>query len=143
MQPSLLIADGDAELCDLYRRFLAERGYEVETSSDGLDCLRKLRQLTPAAFVLDLTLHWGGGDGVLAWLREENPTHRIPVIVTATAGCPEDLAEFIEPPVVRFLPKPFALTALLESVRSAIAMNGQREPSNPHRVPVYSELFIG
>ena len=67
--------------------------------------------------------------------------HGIPVIVTATAGCPEDLAEFIEPPVVRFLPKPFALTALLASVHSAIATNLQREQSNPNRV--YSELFFG
>ena len=141
MKQTLLIADGDAELCDLYQRFLAERGYQVETSSDGLDCLRKLRQRTPAVLILDLELHWGGGDGVLAWLREENPMHGIPVIVTATAGCPEDLAEFIEPPVVRFLPKPFALTALLASVHSAIATNLQREQSNPNRV--YSELFFG
>jgi DNA-binding response OmpR family regulator len=141
MIQTLLIADGDAELCDLYRRFLAERGYEVETSSDGLDCLRKLRQLTPAAFVLDLELHWGGGDGVLAWLREENLTHGIPVILTTTAGCPHDLADFSEPPVVECLPKPFALAALLESVRSAVATKAQGERSNPNRV--YSELFFG
>ena len=56
MKQTLLIADGDAELCDLYRRFLAERGYEVGSSSNGLDCLRKLRQVTPAALVLDLEL---------------------------------------------------------------------------------------
>jgi hypothetical protein len=43
----------------------------VETASDGLDCLKKLRRATPAALVLDLKLHWGGGDGVLAWLRED------------------------------------------------------------------------
>ena len=39
MKQRLLIADRDAELCELYRRFLTERGYEVETSTDGLDCL--------------------------------------------------------------------------------------------------------
>jgi two-component system phosphate regulon response regulator OmpR len=143
MKQTLLIADGDAELCDLYRRFLTERGYEVETSLDGLDCLRKLRQVTPVALVLDPELRWGGGDGVLAWLREESPTHGIPVILAATAGYPRDFAEFIEPPVVDYLPKPFALTALLESVRSAVARRGRREPSKLDRVPRYSELFIG
>ena len=76
MKQALLIADRDAELCDVYRRFLTDRGYEVETSSDGLDCLRKLRQVTPAVLVLDLELLWGGGDGVLAWLREESLSAR-------------------------------------------------------------------
>jgi DNA-binding response OmpR family regulator len=103
--------------------------------------LRKLRQRTPAAFVLDLELHWGGGDGVLAWLREESLMHGIPVIVTATAGFPQNVADAIEPPVVDYLAKPFTLTALLERVRSAAARNAQGEPSNPHRV--YSELFVG
>ena len=56
MRQSLLIADADVELCDLYGRFLTELGYEVATSSDGLDCLQKLRQVTPAALVLDLDL---------------------------------------------------------------------------------------
>jgi DNA-binding NtrC family response regulator len=143
MKQTLLIADGDAELCDLYQRFLTDRGYEVETSSDGLDCLRMLHQMTPAALVLDRELLWGGGDGVLAWLREESPTHGIPVILTATAGYPQEFTEFIEPPVADYLPKPFALTALLESVRSAVAKKGRSEPSNLHRIPVYSELFIG
>jgi DNA-binding NtrC family response regulator len=116
---TLLIADGDAELCDLYRQFLTKHGYEVETSSNGLDCLRKLREVMPAVLVLDLQLRWGGGDGILAWLREENPAPRIPVILTAMAGYPQAFASVIEPPVVAYLPKPFALTALLEKVRSA------------------------
>jgi len=136
MKQTLLIADDDAELCDVFGGFLRDRGYEVETSSDGLDCLRKLRQVTPAALVLDLELRWGGGDGVLAWLREESPAHGVPIILTATAGYPQDFAGFIEPPVVAFLPKPFALTALLASVRSAVARRGRTEP-------LHSELFIG
>ena len=138
---SLLIADGDAVLCEFYRQFLTKRGYDVETSSDGLDCLRKLRQVTPAAIVLDLELRWGGGDGILAWLREESPAHGIPVILTATAGYPQAFASFIEPPVVDYLPKPFALTALLEKVRSAFAIKIPREPSYRHRVS--PEFFIG
>ena len=39
MKQTLLIADGDAELCDLYRQFLTVRGYDVETFLDALGCL--------------------------------------------------------------------------------------------------------
>jgi hypothetical protein len=48
MKPSVLIADSDAELCEFYRHFLGEQGYEVAIAADGLDCLEKLRRLRPA-----------------------------------------------------------------------------------------------
>jgi DNA-binding response OmpR family regulator len=121
MKPTLLLAEGDAELCDVYRRFLTEHDYEVETAPDGLGCLEKLRRVMPAVLVLDRGLRWGGGDGVLAWLREQGVTSRVRVVLTATTGCPQDSAIFSEPPVVDHLLKPFALTTLLRSVRAAAA----------------------
>ena len=121
MKPSLLIADGDAELCDLQQRFLSAQGFQVATASDGLDCLEKLRQLSPAVLVLDQELRWGGGVGVLAWLREESAETGVVVVLTATAGALPDPAEDLETPVVRFLPKPFVPAVLLESVRAALA----------------------
>ena len=142
MKQTLLIAESDAELRDIYRRFFSDRGYSVETTSDGLDCLKKLCQASPAVLVLDRELRWGGADGVLAWLREEAVMTELPVVLTATAACP-DVAEDHEPPVVKFLAKPFTLAALLDSVRTAVAENGGEEPIiNRHHVSAYSELFI-
>jgi DNA-binding response OmpR family regulator len=120
MSPTLLVADGDAELCDLYRMFLTESGYTVETAVDGLDCLAKLRSVTPAVLVLDRDLRWGGGDGVLARLREAYEGLDVPVIFT-TAGDRRTGPGDVAPPVVRVLTKPFAMATLLESVREAIA----------------------
>ena len=141
MKKRLLIADHDAVLCEVFRRFLTERGYEVETSTDGLDCLAKLRQVTPAVLLLDLELLWGGGDGVLAWLREERLAPRIPVLLAANAAAPPDLTELEGPPVVDVLFKPFSLAALLESVRSAVASKEGRKPSNLDRVPGYPRFL--
>ena len=143
MKPTLLIADGDAELCDLYQRYITGRGYEVETASDGLECVAKLRQATPAAMLLDLELRWGGGDGVLAWLREDRAAPQVPVILMATTGCSLDVAKVIKPPVVQVLPKPFTLTALLMSVRSAVARNARAQPFYGDRASVRLELFVG
>jgi CheY-like chemotaxis protein len=115
----VLIADDDGELSRIYGMLLTERGYDVETATDGLDCIRKLRCRHPAVLVLDLEMRWGGGDGVLAWLREEGLSRSVAVVLTATSGAPEMFAEHLEPPVVQRLWKPFTLTALLESVRTA------------------------
>src|SRR5262249_55485433 len=117
MKPTLLIAESDAALRDAYRRFFTGRGYDVEAAADGLDCLEKRGRLRPIECVLDRELRCGGADGVLAWLREERATSGVSVVLSATACPPPDVAVDIEPPVVQFLPKPFMLTALLESVR--------------------------
>jgi two-component system, OmpR family, response regulator QseB len=141
MRHTLLIADGDAELCDLYQAFLTERGYDVETCSDGMSCLEKLSQATPDALVLDPELPGGEGAGVLAWLRAEKPAHEIPLILTITTGLPHDRAEFIDPLAATYLLKPFTLTALLEKIRTAVATKAPREPFSGRRV--CSELYIG
>jgi two-component system response regulator AtoC len=127
MKPILLVAEEDAELRQIYARYLTGRGYRVETAADGLECLEKLRRLMPAVLVLDRQLCWGGADGVLAWLREQNARAGVSVVLTAMAGRPADGLSDIQPPVVKLLPKPFALTALLECVRAAAADHSRRE----------------
>jgi CheY-like chemotaxis protein len=117
MKPLVLIAEGDAKLRDSLGRLFREHDYEVATASDGLDCVRKLRQQQPRAVVLDQDLRWGGSDGVLAVLREDPALRQIPVILTL-AGAP--LVSFfglISPPVVQSLWKPFSFAALLHCVR--------------------------
>ena len=140
MKPPLLVADRDAELRRLYESYLRANGYDVIPALHGLDCLGKLRRLAPAALLLDLELCWGGGDGVLAWLREEGAAYTVPVIVTATARSALPAAE---PPIVSVLPKPFTPSALLESVRVALARKGREQPPTRRSAAACSELYIG
>lgn len=126
MTQTLLIAEGDAHLCDIYRRYLTERGYDVETAGDGLDCLAKIQRRTPAAVVLDRALLWGGGDGVLACLREESATAGMPVILTSPGGRSADVSQDVTPSNVSLLQKPIALGDLLASVHGALAKNTEQ-----------------
>ena len=142
MNPILLIAESDVELCGLYRKYLGGLGYEVETAADGLDCMEKVDRLRPDVLLLDLELRWGGGDGVLAWLREE-AVSGVTVVLTATAGSPADFAAHIKPPVIEFLPKPFSLAALQKTVHSAVGNNRHEEPFTPIQGAACPEHFIG
>jgi DNA-binding NtrC family response regulator len=142
MKPMLLIADNDPELREIYRSFLFGQGYVVETAADGLECVEKLRRLMPEVLVLGRELRWGGGDGVLAWLREQPGLTRASVVLTATAGCPADAFGLVRPPVVTFLPKPFKLTVLLESVRDALVESQRDERYYLNRCNAWPELHI-
>ena len=79
----------------------------------------------------------------MAWLRGESLMNGVSVILTAPAAYPKTRDDFRLARVVDYLPKPFALTALLASVRSALPKMGQREPSHRMGMRTDSELFIG
>jgi DNA-binding NtrC family response regulator len=124
MAPAVLIADTDRDLCDLYRHFFFHHGWRVQTSGEALECLAQLRQCLPHLLILDLHLPWGGGDGLLAVMRDDSSLARVPVVLTSTEASAETISRLVSPPVVRALWKPFSLTALLDIVRSELG-NGQ------------------
>jgi len=108
----VLLADADVVFADQFRAFFSAAGYSVETASDGLDCLSKLRRIVPGLLVLDRDLDWGGSDGVLACLREEQDVPRVPVVMIAAALPIGILSQLLRPPVVRCFPKPLRMAAL-------------------------------
>ena len=128
MKATLLIAEGNEGLCYLYKNYISKYGYKVETALDGLGCLAKLRCEMPAVLVLDWELCWGGGDGILAWLREQRGPSMPSVVLTSTAGYSLDAAPDTAFPIVRFLAKPFALTDLLDSVCAAFVKKECAQP---------------
>jgi DNA-binding response OmpR family regulator len=120
MNALLLLAESDTDLAEIYRKFLTRHGYVVEIASDGLECLAKLRCLLPDVLILDAEILWGGGDGVLACLREEGPDG-IPVILTGTVASDCLRGRYGSLPGVQCLEKPFPLSVLLASVRFALS----------------------
>lgn len=122
MAPHVLVADADAELPELYRRFFAHYDWQVELANGGLDCLVRLRRAPPDILILNCQLPWGGPDGVLAVMRDDRDLCRVPVILTFTSATADGAAESLSAPVVRVLAKPFALQTLLEVSRAALEM---------------------
>jgi CheY-like chemotaxis protein len=125
MTTRLLVAEPSSTMAELYRQAFSAAGYEVVTASGGLECLVKLREDTPDLLVLDLDLPWGGGDGVLTMMREDEDIPRIPVVVTANSRHDEAMTERLTPPVVQYVQKPFSLATLLTSIGLAFQL-GQK-----------------
>ena len=123
MGTRLLIADGDGAWTELYRTIFSQRGYEVETATEGLECLAKLYQFMPRVLLLDLELPRGGAESVLAWIRNGSNTPSVAVVLTAYDAPREALSERLAPPVVQCFRKRSLMTSLLESIRS-VAVRG-------------------
>ena len=85
MSAHVLIADPDRFLLASYSRHLRERGATVSTATTGLECVERLRDAVADVLVLEPSLPWGGGDGVLAVVHEE-PALRPTVVMILAQG---------------------------------------------------------
>lgn len=116
MTTVLHFAETDADLRDAYNRLGSARGFRVETSADGFECLRRVGADVPDVLVVNLDIPWGGGDGVLACLRDSSsiPASR-PVFVTGDDS-PEDLSRRSGIPTDNCFQKPYRVSDLLDSI---------------------------
>lgn len=81
----VLVADPDEYLLRCYRHDLEQRGFQVVTVTSGLECIEKLRAADADVLVMEPSLPWGGGDGVLALMSETPDIPCIPVIIVTDA----------------------------------------------------------
>lgn len=118
MITQLLIADSDAFVRQRCRTYFGDRGYQVELAADGLECLAALERVPPDVLLLEQELLWGGGEGVLACLRESRCRWPETVILTTNQTDMESPVR-LTAPVKAVLKKPFSMAVLSESLRHA------------------------
>jgi CheY-like chemotaxis protein len=117
MKATVLLAEADRALSAVCGRFLTRWGYFVEVVASGLECISRLGARRPDLLILDVEMPWGG-DGVLAYLAEENPPIP-PVILTGTAASAPLRATWSRRLGMPSLDKPFAVAALLDCLLRA------------------------
>jgi DNA-binding response OmpR family regulator len=130
----VLIADPDESLLALYRDFLTRAGFEVATATDGLDCMAKLRSFAPNVLVLEPAQLWGGGDGVLARMREEADVSPAKVLVLSTRGNLDRLDRGSVLSISDYQIKPVSPALLAERIRCLLEPSPSRSEGN--RSPV-------
>jgi CheY-like chemotaxis protein len=91
MPASILIASKSSFCRDYYAVQLRRSGYVVYSADGGVNCLEQTRQHCPDVVILEMSLPWGGSEGLLA-LRDEEPTLRRAAIIFIESGkSPADL----------------------------------------------------
>ncbi len=123
MSVRVLIADPDEYLIDNYRDYLEQHGCEVATAKTGVECIEKLRGFLPDVLILEPSIPWGGGDGVLAVMHEEPDVSSVPVIAL-TYGRDRGVLYRLAPFKINdYQIKPLSAKRLAQRIRSIIACN--------------------
>lgn len=90
MSKTVLIVEDDKFLRELIARKLLQEGYSVLEAIDGEEGLKKTKEEKPDLVLLDLILPGIDGFEVLARVKADSATSKIPVIILSNLGQKED-----------------------------------------------------
>jgi DNA-binding response OmpR family regulator len=118
MSVRILIADRDEFLLATYHEHLSRHGAVVATAVTGLACVDRLRDFAPDVLVMDPSLLWGGGDGVLAVMHEEPKIRPAAVLLLAHGGDRSLLYRLSSFRVDDYQTKPLSPGRLMDRIRT-------------------------
>lgn len=104
-KPRILVIDDEDIICELLKRTLGEKGYEVETVNDSAVALEKMKKAFYNVIITDLKMPHVSGIEVLRKIKEINPYIEV-IIVTGYATI-EAAVEAVKIGAFDFICKPF------------------------------------
>lgn len=97
-QPTIILAEDDLVLQDMYSERLKAEGFQVIVAQNGEEALAKVAEITPALMILDIMMPKMNGIDVLKELKSKDATKNIPVIVaTALVQDMSELKKMLSP----------------------------------------------
>src|SRR5688572_22393464 len=126
--PKVLVVDDEPDIRQLVRINLELDAHEVVTAVDRPDGRVAVRRETPAVILLDVMMPGLNGWEVLSQIKAESDESLASTPVVMLTALSDDLDQIrggIEG-AIRYVTKPFELTALRDEVRDALV--GDPEP---------------
>jgi DNA-binding response OmpR family regulator len=115
----VLVADDEDDIRALVALAVAKAGATVVRAvADGTAALESARADLPDLAVLDVSMPGATGLEVCAELRADPLTAGLRILLLSAGASPEDVARGLAAGADAYLPKPFAVTALVSQVRA-------------------------
>ncbi len=103
--PRVLVVDDDPDIQQMLADRLSANGYRVETESDGLRALERVRAEPFSGLILDVGIPSLDGMEVLRRIRQKD--HHLPIVMVTASGAKETAVRAIGTGAQAYLLKPF------------------------------------
>ncbi len=113
----VLVVDDDEVIRQLIAVNLNLEGFEVETATDGQDCLDRVLDVMPDVITLDVMMPFLDGWTTAQRLRTDEATSHIKVVLITARAQDDDRMRGLGIGVDAYLTKPFDPAELIQVVR--------------------------
>lgn len=136
----ILIVDDEPDIVDLVSYNLKKEGFDFDSSSDGEDALKKIREGQYDLVILDLMLPGIQGTDLCRMIRNEPKTKHLPIIMLTAKGEEVDRILGLEIGADDYMTKPFSPRELIARIK---AVSRRVSPTSaPEKIINVGDLVI-
>jgi two-component system alkaline phosphatase synthesis response regulator PhoP len=114
---TVLVVDDEVVIAEAVAAVLQDEGYEVATATNGQEGLARAASMKPDLVLVDMMMPVMDGEEMSRRLRANPETREIPIVVMSAVHRSLRELPFDH---TAFLPKPFDLDTLLETIAKAL-----------------------
>ncbi|MFC4322398.1 response regulator transcription factor [Litchfieldia salsa] len=103
--PKILLVDDEKMILEVLEAYFKKEGWEIVTSLNGIDALKKVNEHKPSIVILDLMLPDITGEEVCRLIRKESD---VPIMMLTAKSSEEDLINGIVLGADDYIKKPFS-----------------------------------
>lgn len=108
MDNTVLIVEDDLVIARLLSTWLTQRGYDVETRSNGREAIEKIEASPPPKLVfLDIVMPYADGFEVLSHMRATKSWKKVPIIMLTSKSSEANIVRAFEAGANDYVTKPF------------------------------------
>jgi DNA-binding response OmpR family regulator len=113
----ILLVDDERRITEVLEAYLVREGYEIYSSDNGLDALKKVKLLSPDLIILDLMLPDISGEEVCRLVRKESD---VPILMLTAKSAEDDRINGIVIGADDYLTKPFSPREVVVRVQAIL-----------------------
>ena len=117
---TILIVDDEEDIIELIQYNLKSEGYDILSATTGEQAIKIAKQTRPDLMVLDLMLPGIDGLEVTQYLRSNDETRDIPIVMLTAKGEESDIVTGLEMGANDYISKPFSPRELTARVRGIL-----------------------
>jgi len=114
---TIFILEDDPDIGELLEFNLVNTGYSVLLEKSGLKGFDRIKTKPPDLLLLDLNLPELSGFEICKYLRKNDQTSKLPIIVITARASEMDRAACLELGVDEYITKPFRIKEMLKKVK--------------------------
>jgi two-component system, chemotaxis family, chemotaxis protein CheY len=123
----ILVVDDSRVMRDMIVACLrADTAFEFTQAASGLEAIEQLSLKHFDLVVLDLNMPDIGGIEVTQFVRSQEGSKALPIVIVTTRGDETSRARALEAGASRYMTKPFTPDEILDEVRSLLPSNASR-----------------